>query len=299
MHRYEEGFGLAHRRQKWVGKVTVLLLCATAAAAAADPRIAVIGSGIGGASFTRYVLEALPNAQLTVFEKAEQVGGRVQHSDDQIEIGASMAIEQNKLMREMVESLGLERRMADQRPGRGSGKLAILSGGTTVNRSPGERGLAFLEPDSKAAAALSMLWRWGLLSFYRLRSQGQALIDAFEQIYAAFDEKRNFRSPSGRVFTPLTPSEPHFKPISTPFQPHFNPIVGLWREADMEAWSSINCSEAMRRVLGSEGSGGDLLVARELVSGLMRNNYGQEPHCKPISTPLKPHCKPILTSFNP
>ena len=56
----------------------------------AAPRIAVVGAGIGGASFTRFVLQEIPDARIVLFERSDSVGGRVTHSADHIELGASM-----------------------------------------------------------------------------------------------------------------------------------------------------------------------------------------------------------------
>ena len=223
--------------------ILLVVLSSLVVNASSGPRIAVIGGGIGGASFTRFLRQEVPEAQITLFERADTVGGRVLSSDDadNIELGASMAIQQNKYMWEIAGSLGLERRMAEERHGRGSGKLAIVSGGPTVGGVP--RAVAFLESDYKAATILSMLWRYGPLHFFRLRSQGQALITAFEALYKAQDEKKIFRGPES-----------------------------LWQEASMERFTQMNCSQAMDELLGSHS----LLIVKELVAGLMYNNYGQD-----------------------
>jgi len=58
------------------------------------PRIAVIGTGIGGATFTRFLREELEQEpQITMFEKKGSIGGRMMHEDignSTVELGASM-----------------------------------------------------------------------------------------------------------------------------------------------------------------------------------------------------------------
>eukprot|EP01135_Chromosphaera_perkinsii_P011237 Nk52_evm18s2367 gene=Nk52_evmTU18s2367 len=57
----------------------------------ATPRVAVIGAGIGGGSFSYFVRRALPNANITVFESRGRAGGRLNSFDlpsgDTVEIG--------------------------------------------------------------------------------------------------------------------------------------------------------------------------------------------------------------------
>lgn len=45
--------------------------------------------------------------------------------------------------------------------------------------------MSFVESDSKLVTIASMLWRWGPLKFFQLRSQGSALISAFDELYKA------------------------------------------------------------------------------------------------------------------
>ncbi len=200
---------------------TVLTLVFAAAAAAADsgppattaepptkphpqpppvPRVAVVGGGVGGtlfASFLRSEFEAIGIApEIAIYEQSERIGGRAMHtadahpsgSADVAELGASMAIEQNRYVRELAERAGLQRQHATERPGRGSGKMAILA-------EPGQ-GFAWAESDSDVWTLGSLLWRYGALNFFRLRSHGASLIAAFERVYAAQDDGRAFRDPT-------------------------------------------------------------------------------------------------------
>ena len=237
-------------------------------------RIAIVGAGIGGASvaaFARSEFESLgaEAPEIVVFEQSDRVGGRtlgartlgskvfaaprsavnadaLLHNDDAhgtvIELGASMAIEQNRYVREMAERLGLRRRHATERPGRGSGKMAILA---TAEGSdpPGGRNFAFIESDYKLVTVGALLARYGTVNFYRLRSHGAELIAAFDRLYEAQDTQRAFREPRS-----------------------------LLAVAGMDDLSERSCEEVMAAVLGDP----DALISRELLGGLMMNNYGQD-----------------------
>jgi len=55
-------------------------------------RVAIIGSGIGGASFSLFASRAIPNAEISVFERDERIGGRAAFSGGYSgsEVGASL-----------------------------------------------------------------------------------------------------------------------------------------------------------------------------------------------------------------
>ena len=75
------------------------------------PRIAIIGSGIGGSATAHFVREILgDNAQISVFEKADRIGGRlatVDFAGDTFESGGSIIHPKNLYMRKFVELLGM------------------------------------------------------------------------------------------------------------------------------------------------------------------------------------------------
>ena len=226
-------------------------------------RVAIVGGGIGGASVASFLLSEFADIgavppEIVVYEQSDRIGGRTlaaQFPDGTIastprlrtalqsssgsaqgtvvELGASMAIEQNRYVREMAERLGLHRRHATDRPGRGSGKLAILSGGR----------FAFVESDYKLVTVVSMLARYGLVNFYKLRSHGERLISAFDRIYGAQDQRRAFREPRS--------------------------LLGM---AGMDGLSERSCEGFMAQLFGDA----EALISRELLGGLMMNNYGQD-----------------------
>lgn len=79
-----------------------------------------------------------------------------------------MAINQNRYVSEFADKLKLKKNFADSNPiDNGSGKLAIVS------KVDNKRGMAFIESDSKIQTIATMLWRYGIISFYYLRSIGQ------------------------------------------------------------------------------------------------------------------------------
>jgi prenylcysteine oxidase/farnesylcysteine lyase len=74
------------------------------------PRVAIIGSGIGGSATAHFVREILgENAQISVFEKANRVGGRLATLDfagHTFESGGCIIHPKNLYMKRFVELLG-------------------------------------------------------------------------------------------------------------------------------------------------------------------------------------------------
>ena len=74
------------------------------------PRIAVVGSGIGGSATAHFLRDILgENAQISVFEKADRVGGRLATLDfagDTFESGGSIIHPRNLYMKRFVKILG-------------------------------------------------------------------------------------------------------------------------------------------------------------------------------------------------
>ena len=75
------------------------------------PRIAIIGSGIGGSATAHFVREIFgENAQISVFEKADRMGGRlatVDFAGETFEAGGSIIHPKNLYMKKFVELLGI------------------------------------------------------------------------------------------------------------------------------------------------------------------------------------------------
>ena len=75
------------------------------------PRIAIIGSGIGGSATAHFVREIFgENAQISVFEKADRMGGRLATVDfvgETFESGGSIIHPKNLYMKKFVKLLGI------------------------------------------------------------------------------------------------------------------------------------------------------------------------------------------------
>jgi prenylcysteine oxidase/farnesylcysteine lyase len=73
------------------------------------PKVAIIGSGICGASSAYYLSQAFSNLEITVFEKNSHVGGRmadVLYRDSHAELGAGIFIEANRNIVELAKKFG-------------------------------------------------------------------------------------------------------------------------------------------------------------------------------------------------
>ena len=124
-------------------------------------RVAIIGAGIGGAAVAYYVNQALPNADIHVFEASSRVAGRIANVEledgARVEVGASLWVEQNRLMNELVDQLGLTREPKDARSvdphwsGKHvAGSFGVFDGETMVfQKQPGFYG------------TIASLWRYG------------------------------------------------------------------------------------------------------------------------------------------
>ena len=74
------------------------------------PRVAIIGSGIGGSSAAYFLRQILgPSTHIQVFERADKVGGRLATIDiagDLYESGGSIIHGKNMYMKTFVKELG-------------------------------------------------------------------------------------------------------------------------------------------------------------------------------------------------
>jgi hypothetical protein len=98
------------------------------------------------------------------------VGGRAKSDfsgEYPIELGASMAITQNRYVSQFADQLNLTKVYASGgSTDRGSGKLAIIS---TVG---GVRAMSFVESDWTLVTIGTLLYRYGVTYFYNLRAAG-------------------------------------------------------------------------------------------------------------------------------
>ncbi|XP_072030757.1 uncharacterized protein [Amphiura filiformis] len=74
------------------------------------PRIAIIGSGIGGSSCAYYLHKLLPNAQLSIFEANDRIGGRIMSVNIEgviVEVGAAAWASANQYIMELAKEMNL------------------------------------------------------------------------------------------------------------------------------------------------------------------------------------------------
>ncbi len=150
--------------------VLVLLhLINPALATTNTPHVCVVGAGISGATIAHF-LSFEPSPRVTVFEKDDHVGGRVQTLHipgvKPIEAGASIIADANQLMAYFVEYLNLTR----TRPH--SIALRLWNGKSVV----------FEEHPYSAITALSALLRYGR-SIFIARKQTNALLERYARLY--------------------------------------------------------------------------------------------------------------------
>ena len=188
---------------------------------AADLRIGVVGAGVGGAFTTKFLRELGVNATIEVFDANERAGGRVLDTTTLLgeplaqELGASMAITQNRYVRDAADKLGLKRRSLRDSPGRGSGRLAVVGA---------DGAIAFTESGFAPLTVARLLRRYGGRSLRNVKGVASEFIANFSRLYDAQDAGRAFRSPRD-----------------------------LLAEASMEEWPARACGAALGEV-AAEGT---------------------------------------------
>ena len=211
--------------------------------------VAVIGAGATGSFFSHFVANVTRGlgVSIDVYEASDRIGGRAASSNDGgdvVELGASMIIKQNRYFAEASNGLTLEqpRPSAD-----GVSLLAVLGEGRRFE----------FEEDEKST--LKTLWRmhrtYGLLNLAALRRHGSDFIGNFTRLYEAQDAGKAYETP-----------------------------LALLETAALDRWPLMSCSDALSRSLPrwmrtSRHGETSLLapnIARGLIAGLMRNNYGHD-----------------------
>ncbi|KAG7699935.1 hypothetical protein KL930_000622 [Ogataea haglerorum] len=136
-----------------------------------DSRVAIVGAGAGGASCA-YYLQKFTDYQfnITIFEKNSYVGGRatiIDFDGVEAELGASMFIEDNKILYNAVDELDLSFANSSSE----STSFALWNG---------ESMDYILEPSSNSLVTnLKLLWRFGLYSIAAVKYQQQAAMKTF------------------------------------------------------------------------------------------------------------------------
>ena len=146
-----------------------------------SPRIAIIGSGIGGSATAHFLREILgENAQISVFEKANRVGGRlatVDFAGDTFESGGSIIHSKNLYMKQFVELLGLGTNSA-------SGGIFSLYDGKDI---------VFSTSSWSWLTSLKLLWRYGF-SLLKMEQATKNLLKQFGNVYKLQENGEAFQS---------------------------------------------------------------------------------------------------------
>ncbi|KRX04129.1 hypothetical protein PPERSA_08344 [Pseudocohnilembus persalinus] len=143
------------------------------------PRIAIIGSGIGGASVAYNLEKTFQDLKITTFERSNRIGGRTQSIDlagRKKELGADFIISDNFYVKELADELRLH--LVEQQQQRDFG---ILKGGE-FRFIGGVYG--------KFVDFLRMFWRYGT-GFVRFLVNQLGQIRRFKKIYI-FQEQGEF-----------------------------------------------------------------------------------------------------------
>ena len=150
-------------------------------------KVAVIGSGIGGANYVHFLNQAAAeNCQITVFEKENRIGGRVKKDmlgGGLIEQGATLIHSSNYYLQDIMQSYQLEK----TKPHGGEGEaetLAIWDGNDfRLNTSR-----------NSFKSTIQMLWAYGM-SLSDLADLVKAMIPKWEMVYANLGAGKTYDSP--------------------------------------------------------------------------------------------------------
>lgn len=144
--------------------------------------MAIIGGGIVGAFAAWWLRNASPAVRIDVYETGRTLD--TGEGDASVELGASMAIVQNRYVAEAATALGLSRQLRSEARGRGGGRLGIVGANGRI---------VFEEAPSGVQTAWRLLSRYGLRPLHRLRRRGSEFISNFSRLYEAQAAGRAFR----------------------------------------------------------------------------------------------------------
>src|SRR4029453_3159640 len=155
---------------------------------AGAPRIAIIGAGMAGCSAAYFLREIFGDElAIVVFEKAQQVGGRVQRrtfAGTAIETGATLIHSSNAYLSAFIETLGLQRARPHDREDSKSSALGIWNG----------TAFAFQSLPSSGATTVRMLARYGLAPL-RTRALVRSMLERWTRIYELQQQQRAYATP--------------------------------------------------------------------------------------------------------
>ncbi|XP_043278149.1 prenylcysteine oxidase-like [Venturia canescens] len=180
---------------------SILILQSYICLLSANPKIAIIGGGIGGASASHYLNELFHGElNMDLFE-AKELGGRlatVEVAGTEYESGGSIIHDKNLLMRHFVKLLGME-----ERPSCGDQKFAIWNKDEFV----------FEESSWTVMTVGRLIFRYSLQPF-RLHSHVNSVLEDFSKIYQLHDQGIAFKNVTA-LLSALNVEFPKMLQIST------------------------------------------------------------------------------------
>jgi prenylcysteine oxidase/farnesylcysteine lyase len=151
--------------------------------------IGIVGGGIAGCSVAWFLRRALgADVQLTVYERASVLGGRLATQDvagTPIEAGGTIIHETNRYMAGFVDRLSLERVEPHQRDGGSGESVGVWDG----------RSFVFRTHDSALATKLAAVRRYGLMTPLRLQRAVARGVEQWNQVYEHLERGAGFDSP--------------------------------------------------------------------------------------------------------
>eukprot|EP01088_Endostelium_zonatum_P003814 TRINITY_DN15002_c0_g1_i1.p1 TRINITY_DN15002_c0_g1~~TRINITY_DN15002_c0_g1_i1.p1 ORF type:complete len:462 (-),score=84.65 TRINITY_DN15002_c0_g1_i1:60-1445(-) len=206
--------------------VAAFVLCSYAATL---NKVAIIGSGIGGASAAHWIHKQFPSAEITVFERSSIVGGRIRSetfNNKTVELGASIIHTSNQHLRSFVQEFSLTESKPE--PNRNS-RFGLWGGNSFL----------FESSDFKLLTLYKLFARYGTAPVVSL-NKASAVKDQFCNFYKilprrSFEDSRNF-----------------------------------WQAVNLYHYGHEVFSDNLFRSRVEE------LYTREIISAVMRVNYGQD-----------------------
>lgn len=144
-------------------------------------KLCVVGGGIGGASAAHFLRQDFPNASIVLFEKSDEVGGRLhsfKYGGKTIEAGGAIIHDRNKYMRYFSTYLEKEDAKLSKRG------WGIFDGQEFRIRTGRWKLITYFR----------MFWRYGL-DLVRLSSSVSNLLSNFDKIYDLQGKGEVFNTP--------------------------------------------------------------------------------------------------------
>ncbi|MGB0388480.1 MAG: FAD-dependent oxidoreductase [Ardenticatenaceae bacterium] len=151
-------------------------------------RVAIIGAGIAGCAAAYFVRESMPQAEIVVFEKAGQVGGRIrsmQMGGLLLDSGATLIHSSNRHLVHFLKVLGLKKALPHHRKATDPPSTVGVWNGTSFD---------LLTSRSSWRTQIKMLQRYHL-SPLRLQRVVKQTVKQWTQIYELQAQQEGFASP--------------------------------------------------------------------------------------------------------